>query len=169
MLAPNQNRKFVVPNGSPKPVAADDSELPHITAMCCCNVVGNKMPLFIVLPNLKNLPSDLKVFAERGHAYFSSSNSGWQTRDTFLWFVICFINYISLFRMKIKKSLKKAPAVLIVDGHKSRECPIALKLLKDNNIQLFVLPAHTSHVTQLFDVGVGSSMKSYFTDVIKKR
>lgn len=169
MLAPNQNRKFVVPNGSPKPVAADDSELPHITAMCCCNVVGDKMPLFIVLPNLKNLPSDLKVFAERGHAYFSSSNSGWQTRDTFLWFVICFINYISLFRMKIKKSLKKAPAALIVDGHKSRECPIALKLLKDNNIQLFVLPAHTSHVTQLFDVGVGSSMKSYFTDVFKKK
>ena len=71
--------------------------------------------------------------------------------------------------MKIKKSLKKAPAALIVDGHKSREYPIALKLLKDNNIQLFVLPAHTSHVTQLFDVGVGSSMKSYFTDVFKKK
>lgn len=51
MLAPNQQRRFVIPNGSPRPVTAEDSYFPHITAMCYCNVVGDRMPLFIILLN----------------------------------------------------------------------------------------------------------------------
>lgn len=55
-----------------------------------------------------------------------------------------------------------------MDGHKSRENPVAIQILKDNNVEVFIIPAHTSHVTQLFDVIIASPMKSYFSDLLKK-
>ena len=139
----------------------DNVDIPHITAMCCCNLIGDKIPLFIILNSLKKLPNDLKKYEETGDAIFSSTSSGWQTRDTFLWFAICFINWLTIYRLKLDKTIRNSPAILIVDGHKSRECPVAIKMLKQKNIKLFVIPANTSHVTQLFDVGIGSPMKSF--------
>ena len=168
MLNPTTHRRLIVPNASNVPLMPDNVEIPHITAMCCCNVIGDKMPLFIILNSLKKLPNDLKKYEETGDAIFSSTSSGWQTRDTFLWFAICFINWLTIYRLKLDKTIRNSPAILIVDGHKSRECPVAIKMLKQNNIKLFVIPAHTSHVTQLFDVGIGSPMKSFFSDMLKK-
>ncbi len=165
MLAPNINRKVLVPDNTSQPLLPDMSDLPHITATCCCSVLGAKMPLFIVLPNLKKLPQELTEFANNGQAYFASSSNGWQTRDTFLFFVICFINWLSLFRKTLEKSIRDKDALLILDGHKSRENPIALKLLKQNKVTVFILPAHTSHLTQIFDVGIASPMKGVFTQL----
>ena len=126
------------------------------------------MPLFIIVPNLQKLPNELKEFALNGQAFFASSSNGWQTRDTFTFFIICFINWISQFRKSLDESIRNEPAILILDGHKSRENPIALKLLQKNNISLFILPAHTSHISQILDVGIASPMKSFFTDNFKK-
>ena len=133
-------RKVFKKSSKQKLAIPDNLNLPHITATCCCNIIGEKMPLFITLPSLVKLPQDLIDISENGKAFFSSSNDGWQTRDTFLYFVICFINWLSRYRL----SLQKKKAILIVDGHKSRKNPIAIKMLQENNISLFVLPAHTS-------------------------
>lgn len=168
MLQPNINRKLLVPNLQSQPIIPDSVELPHITATCCCSILGAKMPLFIILPKLTKLPKELKEFADNGQAFFASSDNGWQTRDTFTLFVVCFINWLSQYRKCLDESIRNCEAILIVDGHKSRENAIALKMLQKNNISLFVLPAHTSHLTQLFDVGIGSPMKSFFTDCFRK-
>ena len=74
---------------------------------------------------------------------------------------------MSRYRLSLHKSLRKEKAILIVDGHKSRKNPIAIKMLQENNISLFVLPAHTSHVTQIFDLGIGSPMKKLFSKKFK--
>ncbi|KAK8861011.1 hypothetical protein M9Y10_012703 [Tritrichomonas musculus] len=95
--------------------------------MCCGNVLGQKKRLYIILQKLKNLPDDLKEFSDRGQAFFASSQSGWQTRDTFLWFVIIFINWLTVYRLHLKKEIRDGLAILIVDGHKSRECPNELQ------------------------------------------
>ena len=42
MLQPSVNRKVLVPIGHSKPLLPDGMTLPHITAMCCCNVLGDK-------------------------------------------------------------------------------------------------------------------------------
>lgn len=168
MLQPNINRKILVPNTETQPILPNSVELPHITATCCFSIIGAKMPLCIILPRLNKLPKELNEFANNGQAFFASSENGWQTRDTFLFFVICFINWLSQYRKCLDESIRNCEALLIVDGHKSRENAIALKMLQENNISLFVLPAHTSHLTQLFDVGIGSPMKSFFTDCFRK-
>ena len=168
MLQPSVNRKVLVPNNHSKPLLPNDMTLPHITAMCCCNVVGDKFPLFIILNSLVKIPPDLKSFQETGEAVFSSSPSGWQTRDTFLYWVICFVNWLSLHRLKLDPTIRNSKAILIMDGHKSRENPVAIKILKDHNVEVFIIPAHTSHLTQLFDVIIASPMKSCFSDLLKK-
>lgn len=168
MLQPTVSRKVLVPDGMSRPLLPDELTLPHITAMCCCNVLGDKFPLFIVLKSLVKLPSDLLEFQMNGDAVFASSPSGWQTRDTFLFFAICFVNWLSMFRLKLDKSIRNSRAILILDGHKSRENPVAIKILKQHNIEVFIIPSHTSHLTQLYDVGIGSPMKSAFSDFLKK-
>ena len=75
--------------------------MPRVTAMCCANCVGDKLPLYIILPYLKKLPSEMTEFSENSQAYFSSSPSGWETRDTFLWFAIIFINWLSSFKLTL--------------------------------------------------------------------
>ena len=90
------------------------------------------------------------------------------TRDTFLSFIVCFINFLSIYRIQLGDSYKNDKAILILDWHKSLEYPLALKLLKENNIICFILPAHPSHLTQLFDVSIGSPYKSCFTSFYKK-
>lgn len=85
-----------------------------------------------------------------------------------MFFSICFVNLLSQFRLKLDKSIRNSKAILILDGHKSRENPVAIKILKQHNIEVFIIPAHTSHLTQLYDVGIGSSMKSAFPDFLKK-
>lgn len=106
MLCPTMHRKLLVPNNTKTPTLPDEMTLPHIGAMCCCNVLGDKMPPFIILPSLANLPTDLQIYVKSGEAMFASSSSGWQTRDTFLWFVIAFINWLSTFRLKLNKDLR---------------------------------------------------------------
>lgn len=54
-----------------------------------------------------------------------------------------------------------------MDGHKSRENSVVLKILKDHNIDVFIIPSHSSHLTQLFDVGIASPMKACFSDILK--
>lgn len=126
------------------------------------------MPPFIVLPALKKILNDLKQFMINGQAYFCSSQSGWQNRDTFLWFAICLINWLSMFRLKLDKRIRDKQAILIMDHHKSREKHIAIKMLEENKVTVFIIPAHMSHLTQLFDVSIASPMKSVFSTIFRK-
>lgn len=55
----------------------------------------------------------------------------------------------------------RRPCFLFVDGHKSRVNSDAIEILCANNIRVIVLPAHTSHVTQPFDVALAAPFKSF--------
>lgn len=57
---------------------------------------------------------------------------------------------------------------MVMDGHGSRECPLALYLLKCNSINVLILPAHTTHITQMFDVCLAHSLKRLAAKIMKK-
>ena len=59
-------------------------------------------------------------------------------------------------------------ALLIIDGHSSRACPLALLLLRKASIDVLILPSHTTHVLQLFDVGLVSPLKTAFSPLFWK-
>ena len=76
-----------------------------------------------------------------------------------------FCHEISLFR--IEKKIQEE-IWLILDGHRSRINSIALEYFSQNHINILILPAHTSHVCQPFDVGLASPLKSRIKDFCDK-
>ena len=67
-----------------------------------------------------------------------------------------------MYRMKLPSHVRDTRAVLFLDGHSSRGCPIALWLLDKANVEVIIEPANTSHVVQMFDVCLASPFKNHF-------
>lgn len=59
------------------------------------------------------------------------------------------------------------PLLLILDGHSSHVSLKILDLLKQNRIICLLLPSHTTHALQPLDVVVFSSVKSYWSAIVK--
>ena len=91
-----------------------------------------------------------------------------KTRNSFLLWVLNFINWLSSYRLTLDESLRNKKAVLILDGHNSRQNPIALKALRNNNIEVIILPVHTTHLLQMFDVVLSRPFKKNFAKKLTK-
>lgn len=71
-----------------------------------------------------------------------------------------------MIRMKLPTQIRNARAVLFLDRHSSRRCPIALWLLDRANVEVIIEPANTSHIVQMFDVCLASDAKNkYHADI----
>ena len=136
--------------------------------MCCHTLTGKAFIPFIILKQLQNVPAELKEFIDHGLIHLASSPSGWQTRDTFIYWALCLINEMSFYRKTLSRDIRNKEALLIMDGHSSRECPFGLALLRDNKIDVLILPAHSTHVMQIFDVAIASPLKTYYSTALKK-
>ena len=90
---------------------------------------------------------------------WAGTQSGWMpSHGFFLWVSSEFVPHVIG-----KRNLNQdARAVLIVDGHSSRKCPDAPDLLAENNIDMFVLPSHSSHLLQPLDQWVFLAMNDAF-------
>jgi DDE superfamily endonuclease len=62
----------------------------------------------------------------------------------------------------------KKTILLLVDGHTSHQSIRAANLCKDNNIILYALSAHSSHIMQPLDVGIFKTMKTEWRKAVKK-
>ena len=159
----NRKGKVIVPNGH-FPIRYEGQVSGHFTSICCFNASGNHvLPPFIILPKLRRIPDDLKSF--RQQAMFASAPNGWITNKLFIGFVMYFVNLVSQFRVQTQNF---DTVWLIVDGHKSRCNSLAVEFCVQHNVKLLVLPAHTSHVTQPFDVGLASPMKREIRALIER-
>lgn len=50
-----------------------------------------------------------------------------------------------MFRLKLDKRFSEKTAILIMDSHTSMENPIAIKMIEQNNMTIFIVSAHTPH------------------------
>ena len=58
---------------------------------------------------------------------------------------------------------------MLIDGHTSREIPLALEILASQNVNVVVLPSHTTHILQLFDIMLASPLKNELSTLLQKR
>lgn len=58
--------------------------------------------------------------------------------------------------------LRTEPILLISYGYSSRASDFAIYLLRCFNIQLLILPSHSTHILQPFDVGIAAALKMKF-------
>ena len=168
MLESSCKLKAVMPNGITISVEADFPEMPHISAMMCHNVFGVSLPPFIIMSDLKNLPNELKVFTDNNLIWIASTKSGYMTMDYFVLWAFHFIVWLSLFRINLEPQYQQQKVLLIMDGHTSRENPLALLIFKKFNIEVLILPSHTTHVLQMFDRVLAAVLKSEFGPKFRK-
>ena len=141
------------------PLIPDALKLPHLTGCVAFSASGHVFKPLIILPNKKTLRT-LEEF--NGKAFFASSAAGWMTQNIFIYFSLLLVCQLFHYRLTLPDSLRHQRIILLVDGHKSRESFTAALIFYLFDIDLVLLPPHTSHLMQAFDVSVASPLKSYF-------
>ena len=163
-MRPSNHFKVVAPSGTPG--LTHDEEAPkHITAMCCHSAGGASVPPFILLSQLSKLPPDLSGLDINSPdvAWFGSSERGYMTERTFYAWSVMFASWLTGYRATVlPDSLKTANILLVMDGCLAHGAPEAIRLLAKHNVTVLILPAHTSHLLQPFDVVLAAPLKASF-------
>lgn len=129
----------------------------HMTAMITICAGGERVPPMLILSNLQNLPHNIDNF--KSLAWWGSSTSGWMTKSLFTTWCVNFAHWTTKYRERLNKSSR---FLLLMDGHLSRLNAAAIHYLHIHGIDVIILPAHSSHITQPFDVGIASILKSEY-------
>lgn len=156
MLHPGKNHlKVIVRGNGGRPTQKMQTKGEHITFALCVAANGDHLKPLVILP-LKTLPD---FPPELTNMYtWAGQQSGWMDKLIYQgWIYSTLIPHIKQIRDAFNN--QSLPALLVVDGHNSRECPITTQLLRDNNIQCICMPAHSSTVLQPLDLTVNGEFK----------
>ena len=167
MVETNIKTSAIAPRNMPV-IEAGYPSMPHITGVMTQNVMGTPVPPFIIVSDLKRLPAELKELVCAQMIWVGSSSNGYMTRDLFLLWTFNFINWMSQYRLSLPQDIRDKRALILLDGHTSRECPLALLLLRRACIDVVIFPSHCTHVIQLFDVAIAAPLKSKFSSCFRK-
>lgn len=90
------------------------------------------------------MPANLDPLAYPDTTVFAVSESEYMNSELF----------IEWFRVFLEHIPSKRPVLLLLDGHVSHSSIELLQLAKANNVILFCLPSHSTHLYQPLDTGV---------------
>ena len=142
--------KVLAPTGA-KSVYYTCSSKGQITTLACASASGHTIPPMRdmhVFPGVRFSYNPLEGSVDG--AFFGKSDNGWITQELFNgWLTKHFVRCIP----------PERPICLLVDGHSSHIDLETSKSCRDNNIYLYCLPPHSSHITQPLDVGFFSPLK----------
>ena len=169
-MTPSNHFKVVAPTGTPG--LTHDKEAPkHITAMCCHSAGGASVPPFILLSQLCKLPPDLSGLDINSPdvAWFGSSDRGYMTERAFYAWSVMFSSWLTVYRATVlPDSFKSSNILLVMDGCLAHGAPEAIRLLAKHNVTVLILPAHTSHLLQPFDVLLAAPLKASFRHFVSE-
>jgi hypothetical protein len=148
------------------PLVKAEAKLPHITGVCTVSAGGTVFRPLLILKQLKSLKS-LSMFTSL--ASFASSATEWITNELFVMFAIDFCGQVRLYRLSLPPDIADEPVLLILDGHISRANLTALMIFCLFNVDVLILPGHTTHVLQPLDVAVNSPLKTEFKNQLTQR
>ena len=138
----------VAQRGTRHPVAVSSGDRSQITVLACCSAGGYVIPPFVIFDR-KTLKPEM-ANGEVPDTMYGLSASGWMDAELFdQWFSHHFLAYAPPTR----------PLLLLLDGHSSHYQPDVVKKAADEKVLIFVLPPHTTHVTQPLDNGCFAPLK----------
>ena len=120
----------------------------QITCLCAASAAGDMLPPMHIFAGERFRFNPMAGCVT--DAYFGRSRNGWITTELF---------YGWLANHFAKKVIVR-PVVLLVDGHSSHIDLEVSKFCRENQILLFCLPPHSSHILQPLDVGFFRSLKA---------
>jgi hypothetical protein len=162
----NATKKFKVLVAKNKlPLVIADAKIPHITGIITIGASGITLKPVIILKNIQRIKS-LNQFSEE--CYFTTSLNGWITKNLFLYFAFQFCSEISRYRIKLPVDLQNKKILLILDHHTSRYNLWAALVFRYFGVDVVLLPSHTTHFLQAFDVSVAAPLKTAFKEQLRE-
>ncbi|XP_063952094.1 uncharacterized protein LOC129254701 [Lytechinus pictus] len=136
--------------------AITSSRSPTTTLLACGNANGDALPPFFVFKGKREVSADVKSGCLPG-SRFVNTETGWSNSQVFKeFFTTHFLPHIE------HRRGPEEYAILLYDGHKSHIGIPLIEEARKNNIILFLLPPHTSHLLQPLDVGCFGPMKQHY-------
>ena len=127
-----------------------------VTVIAGGNALGNNIPPYYVFPGVRW--NDSLLSGASVGAAGEMSKSGWSSSDVFRNYLTKhFATYAN-----ISSGTDGEPTLVLYDGHRSHISLTLTEWAKAHNVVLFVLPPHTSHLTQPLDVGVFGPFKAMY-------
>ena len=113
----------------------------EVTMLACASAAGSTLPPMFIYKSLSGrVPNGVQEGAPAG-TLFTVQNSGWIDKDLYLkWFTELFLTSIPAER----------PILLLVDGHKAHVTQEVIESAAENQVLVFCLPAHSSHLLQRY-------------------
>lgn len=155
-LCPKSGR-IVAMKGATDVYTISGNSKEQVTTLCAISAAGSVIPPMHVFAGkrFKNDPMKGSV----PNAFFGKSKKGWMNTELFHnWLAEHFV----------KRAPAICPLVLLVDGHSSHIDINTAKVCKKNDILLYCLPPHSSHITQPLDVGFYGPLKSAWKKAVAK-
>ena len=154
-LQPEHRPPNVIAPPESKPQAITSPRSTTVTLIGCANAIGNSLPPYFVFKGKRFMPELLKGASTGAKAVMS--DSGWSNSTIFRQYLE------DHFLPHVRPDIQSSEHILLLyDGHASHVSPHLIQWAKSNNIILFVLPPHTSHLLQPLDVGIFGPFKSYY-------
>ena len=146
---------LVATRGLKNPSAVGSGDKSQITVLACCSASGYVLPPFVILDRL-NLKQEFTGGEVPGTVY-GLSKKGWIDGELFeMWFSCHFLAHAPPIR----------PILLLMDGHSSHYQPSAIRRAAEEGIIMFLLPPHTSHLTQPLEKGCFGPLKVHWKRVL---
>lgn len=143
-----------------KPPSVTSGSRTNVTVLGCGNALGNQVPPYFIFPGVR-MRSELLEGKTVG-ADGTVTQSGWSNAEVFQ-------EYLRSHLLKyLPDRSPECPVLLMYDGHKSHISVSLIDWAKQENIILFILPAHTSHVLQPMDIGCFGPFESIYNAVAHK-
>ena len=146
-LAPSPP-KVVTTKGDKHPYAVNFGDKAPVTVLSCCSAEGYAIPPLVVLDR-KTLKPEMALGEVPGTMY-GLSGSGRMDSELFdQWFRKHFLMYAPPAR----------PLLLLLDGHLSHFQPSFIQKAAAEEVIIFCLSPHTTHIAQPLDNGIFSPLK----------
>jgi len=143
--------KRVAPRGIKKVHGPSSGNKTQITILACANAVGTMLPPMVIFKGERLNYEWTK--GEVPNTEYGMSPQGWTDHELF---------YEWLNKLFIKNIPPLRPVLLLLDGHSSHFSLEAIKFAAENEIILFCLPPHTTHVAQPLDVSFFAPLKRHW-------
>ena len=143
--------KVIVAKGCKHPYVITSGNKAQVTVLACVNAAGATIPPMVIYDR-KTLKQELYK-GEIDETIYGLTDNGWSNSEMFdTWFNKHFLRYIPAVR----------PVLLMLDGHSSHYNPSTVRMAAEQQVIIFCLPPHTTHLTQPLDKSCFSALKKFW-------
>ena len=153
---PKSEGKVLAEVGAKDVYNMSSADRTQITILACCSASGYVLPTMHVFPGERFKYNPLHESVP--NTFLGRTKNGWMDTELFyMWLANHFVVHIPPAR----------PVILLVDGHSTHIDIQITKFCQGNQIILYCLPAHTSHIVQPLDVAFFRPLKVNWRKAVK--